>query len=176
MGGGFGLRNPQYCSRSRRLSRQLATRLALALPTRNIPARRTRCVHIGRLPEHGPVMSWYLKVLRQYADFSGRARRMEYWVFNVISLLITIAAVTVDAITGSLSLTLGLGLLSGIYALAVLIPGLAVSVRRLHDSNRSGWWLLLIFIPLLGGLTLLVFMFLGSTPGDNRFGPNPKGE
>ncbi len=121
-------------------------------------------------------MSWYLKVLRQYADFGGRARRMEFWVFNVISMLIAIALVTVDAIMGFFNMTLGFGLLSGIYSLAVLLPGLGVSVRRLHDSNRSGWWFLLVFIPIIGGLALLVFMFLGSTPGDNRFGPNPKGE
>lgn len=68
-----------------------------------------------------------------------------------------------------------MGLLGGIYSLAVLLPGLGVSVRRLHDSNRSGWWMLIGFIPILGSIVLLVFMLLGSTPGDNQYGANPKG-
>lgn len=121
-------------------------------------------------------MSWYLKVLSQYADFGGRARRMEFWMFNLISFLISLTLVFADTLTGMMDATVGLGLLSGIYALAVFVPSLAVSVRRLHDTNRSGWWLLLIFIPFLGALALIVLFFLGGTPGDNRYGANPKGE
>ncbi|HNP36357.1 MAG TPA: DUF805 domain-containing protein [Woeseiaceae bacterium] len=120
-------------------------------------------------------MSWYLTVLKKYAVFDGRARRKEYWFFALINLIIVLLLSLVDSATGTLNTSAGLGLLSGLYSLAVLIPSIAVAIRRLHDTSRSGWWLLLIFIPLLGGLILLVFMLLDSTPGDNQHGPNPKG-
>jgi uncharacterized membrane protein YhaH (DUF805 family) len=119
-------------------------------------------------------MNWYLKVLKAYAVFTGRARRKEYWMFVLISVLITMGLALVDV---SLHLWIGRnGLLSTLYGLGVLIPALAVAVRRLHDTNRSGWWLLLVFVPVVGSLTLLVFFVLDSTPGTNRFGPNPKSE
>jgi uncharacterized membrane protein YhaH (DUF805 family) len=119
-------------------------------------------------------MDWYLKVLKAYAVFTGRARRKEYWMFILISVLVTAGLVVVDVILG---LRIGNnGLLSTLYGLAVLIPALAVAVRRLHDTNRSGWWLLLVLVPFFGSLTLLVFFVLDSSPGTNRFGPNPKNE
>jgi uncharacterized membrane protein YhaH (DUF805 family) len=80
----------------------------------------------------------------------------------------------VDGMIGSYNSEGGIGLLSGIYSLAVLIPGIAVSVRRLHDTNRSGWWLLISLIPLIGAIVLLVFMVQDSQEGDNQYGPNPK--
>ena len=119
-------------------------------------------------------MNWYLAVLKKYADFSGRARRMEYWMFSLISLLIMVGFVLVDATMGFEIGDEELGLLSTIYVLAVLIPSLAVSVRRLHDTDRSGWWVLIGIVPLIGDIVLLIFFVLDSTPGDNRFGPNPK--
>ena len=121
-------------------------------------------------------MDWYLRVLKQYAVFNGRARRKEYWFFVLFNILISIGLAIVDGLTGSFSAEAGLGLLGGVYTLAVLIPSIAVSVRRLHDTNRSGWWLLIAFIPLIGAIVLLVFMVLDSHPGANRFGPNPKEE
>jgi uncharacterized membrane protein YhaH (DUF805 family) len=120
-------------------------------------------------------MNWYLSVLKQYAVFTGRARRREYWFFILFNLIASVVLTVIDFMTGFLDPELGIGLLSGLYSLAVLIPSLAVTVRRLHDTDRSGWWLLIGLVPLLGAIMLLVFMLLDSTPGDNRYGANPKG-
>ncbi len=118
---------------------------------------------------------YYMHVLRNYAQFSGRARRAEYWYFVLFNLLIMIGLSIIDGLLGSFSAQAGMGLLSGIYALAVLIPSIAVAVRRLHDSDKSAWWLLVLLIPFVGGLVLLILMVLDSTPGSNRYGDNPKG-
>lgn len=120
-------------------------------------------------------MDWYLEVWRKYAIFSGRARRKEYWWFFLINLLVSIGLAIVDGITGSFSAETGMGLLGSLYALAVLIPGIAVSVRRLHDTERSGWWLLLAFVPVVGAIVLLVFLVQDGKPGANQYGVNPKG-
>lgn len=120
-------------------------------------------------------MNWYLGVLRQYATFEGRARRKEYWFFVLFYVLVYLALAAVDALTGTYDADAGIGLLSGLYALATLLPNLAVTARRLHDTDRSGWWILVGLVPLIGGIVLLVFMCLDSQPGGNRFGPNPKG-
>ena len=120
-------------------------------------------------------MSWYLEVLKKYAVFNGRARRKEYWFFFLFSIIITIVLSIIDVAAGSLDAKTGLGLFTGIYTLAILIPSLAVSVRRLHDTDRSGWWLLISLIPIIGGLVILVFVVLDSDPAENRYGANPKG-
>ena len=120
-------------------------------------------------------MNWYLSVLKQYAVFKGRARRKEYWFFFLFNLIASVVLTVIDFMTGLLDAELGIGLLSGLYSLAVLIPSLAVTVRRLHDTDRSGWWLLIGLVPLLGGIVLLVFMLLDSMAGDNQYGANPKG-
>jgi uncharacterized membrane protein YhaH (DUF805 family) len=120
-------------------------------------------------------MDWYLKVLKQYFDFSGRARRKEYWMFALISMIISIVLTLLDMGVGLYSELYGAGLLSSIYSLAIIIPSIAVSVRRLHDTDHSGWWLLLMFIPLLGALILLVVMCFNSKD-DNEYGPNPKAD
>lgn len=117
-------------------------------------------------------MEWYLKVLREYARFEGRARRKEYWMFALINFAIALAIGLVE--TGLLGATFGI--IGLIYLLAVLIPSLAVAVRRLHDTGRSGWWFLLVFLPLIGALVLIFFMVQDSQPGSNAYGPNPKGE
>ena len=117
---------------------------------------------------------WYMQVLKKYAVFSGRARRKEYWFYVLWYLIISIGLAIVDNIIGTYSAKAGIGLLGGIYALALLIPGISVTVRRLHDTGRTGWWLLIILIPLIGAIVLLVFMFLDSQPGDNEYGPSPK--
>ena len=113
-------------------------------------------------------MNWYLKALRQYADFNGRARRTEYWMFVLFNIIFSIAANALDYILGTS------GVISGLYALAVFIPSLAVSVRRLHDVNKSGWMLLVLLIPVIGFIWLLVLMIMEGTPGENQYGPNPK--
>lgn len=119
-------------------------------------------------------MNWYLEVLKQYAVFNGRARRKEYWYFLLFNIIISIILGVIDGVVGSFSPETGIGLLGGIYALAVLIPGLAVSIRRLHDTNRSGWWLLLLLIPLIGPIVIIVFMATDSNPEENQYGANPK--
>ncbi|WP_368540763.1 DUF805 domain-containing protein [Enterobacter soli] len=117
-------------------------------------------------------MNWYFEVLRNYVVFAGRARRKEYWMFTLVSSIISIVFIFAD-------LMLGLGEFAGgilftIYSLLVMLPTVAVTFRRLHDTERSAWWLLLGLIPLVGSLVLLVFMCSDGTPGDNRFGPDPK--
>lgn len=104
----------------------------------------------------------YIEVMKKYAIFTGRASRREYWMFTLINVLIAIAIGVVEVVLG------GNGLISNLYSLAVFLPGLAAAIRRMHDTNRSGWWVLL---PIVN----LVFMIQDSQPGDNRFGPNPKG-
>ena len=121
-------------------------------------------------------MNWYLEVLRKYAVFSGRARRMEYWMFFLFNLIISFLLGIFDGIMGTFSPEAGLGLLGGLYSLAVLIPSIAVTIRRLHDTGRTGWWFLIIFIPLIGAIVLLVFMVFDSDEGTNAYGPNPKAE
>ncbi|HEX7250534.1 MAG TPA: DUF805 domain-containing protein [Burkholderiales bacterium] len=114
-------------------------------------------------------MNWYLDVLKnKYATFSGRARRKEYWMFFLFNVLVAIGLGIIEALIGT-----G-GLIGALYSLAVLIPGIAVTVRRLHDTSRTGWWVLIVFVPLVGALILLIFMVLDSQPGDNEYGPNPK--
>lgn len=118
-------------------------------------------------------MNWYLEVLKKYATFNGRARRKEYWFFALFNLIFTLVAAVVDNLLGTVSAT-GVGLLGTIYLLGVLIPALAVTVRRLHDTGRSGWWLLIVLVPVIGPIVLLVFMVLDSKPETNEYGANPK--
>ena len=113
-------------------------------------------------------MNGYLATLKKYADFNGRARRTEYWLFVLFSMVIAMVLGVVDYVLGTP------GIIGLIFALAILIPSIAVGVRRLHDTDRSGWWLLIAFIPILGTIALLIFLLLDGTPGDNRFGANPK--
>lgn len=117
-------------------------------------------------------MSWFLAALKKYAVFEGRARRAEYWYFVLFVALIGIAAMIVDRIFGT---PLGdNGPVSIVCSLGLFLPGLAVAVRRLHDTNRSGWWLLLVLIPVVGAIVLIVFYATAGDRGDNRFGPDPK--
>jgi len=114
-------------------------------------------------------MKWYLEALKKYVDFSGRASRTEFWVFWLISILIVFGLAFVEGFAGSDS-----GILAGLYMLAIIPANLSVAVRRLHDSGKSGWSLLLSVIPLLGNLIVLLFFLESSDPGDNEYGPNPK--
>ncbi|NBB77904.1 MAG: DUF805 domain-containing protein [Verrucomicrobia bacterium] len=119
-------------------------------------------------------MNWYLQAFKSYAVFSGRSRRKEYWYFFLFNFIISFVLGFIDGIVGTFSQEAGIGLLGGIYSLAVLIPGIAVSVRRLHDTERSGWWLLIALVPIIGAIVLLVFMVQDSQAGANKFGENPK--
>jgi uncharacterized membrane protein YhaH (DUF805 family) len=119
-------------------------------------------------------MNWYFEVLKKYAVFSGRARRKEYWYFVLFNIIISLLFSFIDVLIGTFEPQTGAGLLGGIYTLAILIPSLAVAVRRLHDTGRTGWWLLIGFIPVIGAIVLLVFMVLDSEPETNEYGPSPK--
>ena len=139
-------------------------------------------------PKGAIMMKEYVQAFKQYAEFSGRSRRRDYWMFILIHTIITIV-VTLVAFIG---IMIGILLVSGalwiagvsyygslillfVYYAATLIPSLAIATRRLHDIGYSGWYLLLLLIPIVGAIILLIFMIRGSQPGDNQFGPEPMG-
>ena len=119
-------------------------------------------------------MNWYLLVLKKYVDFSGRARRKEYWMFVLFHVIFVVAAVVIDSLMGLTFDASGLGAVYLLYALATFLPGLAVSVRRLHDIGKSGWMILVSLIPIIGGIWLLVLAVTEGEPNVNQYGPNPK--
>jgi uncharacterized membrane protein YhaH (DUF805 family) len=119
-------------------------------------------------------MKWYLKVLKQYADFSGRARRKEYWMFALFSSIFCVVAILLDNVLGlTISKDLPYGVFYYLYMLAIFIPCLAVTVRRLHDTGKGGGWIFISAVPLIGGIWFLVLLCTDSEQ-DNRFGQNPK--
>lgn len=126
-------------------------------------------------------MKYYLKVLKNYAGFSGRARRKEYWMFVLFNVLFAIVAAILDNILGT-TFKFDMGYLQNlpygyiylVYILAVFIPGLAVGVRRLHDVGKSGWFYLIVLIPLIGAIWIIVLFLTEGTPGPNEYGEDPK--
>lgn len=138
--------------------------------------------------ENFNLISAYKSMFKKYAQFNGRSRRSEYWfaglanfIVIMIFYLIMFIPMMVDITnygepSGATAGVMGIGgLLIFVYAIAVLVPSLALSVRRLHDTGRSGWFLLLNLIPYIGGIIIFVFTVLDSQPGPNQYGPNPKG-
>lgn len=117
-------------------------------------------------------MNWYLTVLKNYAEFNGRARRTEYWVFILFNTIFAFAATILDSFLFGSSFG-GFGPVYIIYGLAVIIPSWAVYVRRLHDVGKSGWYILIILIPIIGIIWMLVLLSTGSQPGNNQYGENP---
>ncbi len=113
-------------------------------------------------------MSWYLNGLSNYAVFSGRAQRMEYWMFGLFYTIFAIVLIIIESILG-----LG-GQITLLYLLAMLIPSFAVTFRRLHDTDHSGWWFFIGLVPFIGIIVIAVFMLQDSQSSENRFGPNPK--
>lgn len=123
--------------------------------------------------------------LAKYATFRGRAPRSEFWYFWLFSIIVLLIATIIDGILGTtfsmtnpatgLEQSVGYGYVYMLTAIALLLPSLAVAVRRLHDTDRSGWWLLIGLIPLIGAIVLLVWYVTKGTPGDNRYGPDPLG-
>lgn len=130
-------------------------------------------------------MKYYIHVLKNYATFSGRARRSEYWYFVLFNIFALIIAMILDNALGTTlaiadepgpsRMMLPYGWIYILYSVFTILPGLAVAVRRLHDTDRSGAYILLVFIPIIGSIWLLVLMCLDSTSGPNKYGPNPKG-
>ena len=113
-------------------------------------------------------MSWYLQALKKYVVFRGRARRKEYWYFVLFNFIIAFVLGLIDNLFWTYTV------LGSLYSLAVLLPSLGVSIRRLHDTGRSGWWLLIGLIPLIGTIILLIYMVSDSQEGTNQYGPSPK--
>lgn len=113
-------------------------------------------------------MNYYIDAFKNYVNFKGRARRKEYWMFVLFNFIVAIVLSIIDSL-------IGITILSTIYSLAVIIPSLALCFRRLHDIGKSGAWILLGLIPLVGEIILIVFFCTDSQAGENQYGPNPKG-
>lgn len=114
-------------------------------------------------------MNWYLSVIKNYTGFSGRARRKEYWMFVLINMIICAVLNVIQSVIG-----METPYISIIYSLGVLLPSIAVAIRRLHDTDRSGWWVLLSLIPIIGTVVIIIFLCQNGTAGNNRFGADPK--
>ncbi len=121
-------------------------------------------------------MNYFISCIKdKYCCFSGRARRKEYWMFVLFNIIFSFVIGFISVFLANVTNVTAFLYLSTIYNLAMILPGLSVGVRRLHDTDKSGWFVLLGLIPIVGAIILLVFMCLDSNPGANRFGPNPKG-
>ena len=121
-------------------------------------------------------MNYYLDVWRAYFDFSGRARRKEYWYFTLFHTIMEVAGFALAAAAYNDNRTIGtifIGI-AVLYYLASLVPSISVTVRRLHDIDMSGWWYFVQFVPVIGGIWLLVLMCTDGTKGPNQYGPDPK--
>ncbi len=114
-------------------------------------------------------MNYYLEVLKKYAVFGGRATRAEYWYFALVHFIISVVLSITDYVVLD-----GMGILVALYAFAIVLPSLAVSVRRLHDIGRTGWWMFISLLPIIGGIVLILFFIKDSDEGQNTYGPNPK--
>ena len=119
-------------------------------------------------------MNWYLEVLKKYTVFDGRAGRPEYWYFVLFNIIVSFVLGFVDGVLGTVSSGARVGLLGGIYSLAVLLPSIGVGIRRLHDINRSGWWLLIGLVPLVGWIILIIWAATESDAGPNQYGSGPE--
>lgn len=120
-------------------------------------------------------MEYFLSAFRNYATFTGRARRSEYWFFYLFYFIFLVLAVILDNLLGITIEDAGIGPLYFVSILAMIIPGLAVTVRRLHDVGKSGWFYFIVLIPIIGSIWLLVLMATDGKPGRNQYGTNPKG-
>jgi uncharacterized membrane protein YhaH (DUF805 family) len=121
-------------------------------------------------------MEYYFSVLKNYAVFSGRARRKEYWMFTLMNIVVLMILVASDAFTSAFDTGYGVGYLTIFYSLAILIPSLAVTIRRLHDTGRSGWWYFIGLVPVVGSIAMLVFTLQEGNIGSNEYGQDPKDE
>lgn len=119
-------------------------------------------------------MDYLFTAFKRYAEFSGRSRRLEFGMFQVLVIVVSVVLAFLEADSGIDDPNFGSGPLSIIFTLAILIPAIALGVRRLHDFNASGWWYLLVLIPVVNIVLMLVLLFKRGTEGINRFGPDPK--
>jgi len=118
-------------------------------------------------------MEWYISVIKKYAVFEGRARRKEYWMFFLFNFIFSIAASILDRIFHTISAQ-GTGLISSLYSLFVLLPSIGVAIRRLHDIGKSGWYIFINLIPIIGWIWFIILLAADSDPDANMYGPNPK--
>lgn len=116
-------------------------------------------------------MNYYIDAWKNYVNFEGRARRKAFWMFVLFNFIATIITSTIDSIVFGQNAYV----LTSLYNLAIFLPSIAIGIRRLHDIGKTGWWLLISFIPCIGTIVLLVFACTDSQPGENLYGPNPKG-
>ncbi len=120
------------------------------------------------------MFNYYTTCFQKYADFQGRARRMEYWSFVLFNAILGLVAAILDNLTGLAIPAVGYGPIYGLFCLVTFIPGLSVFVRRMHDIGRSGWYFLIAFIPFVGAILIIIWLFTDSKPETNKWGPNPK--
>lgn len=118
-------------------------------------------------------MKWFISAFKKAFNFRDRSRRQEYWMFTLVAFLITLLLTWIEVAAG-LEIEENIGLLTTIFSILIFIPSLSLTIRRLHDTGKSGWWILLTFVPFIGWIILLVFMVQTSEPGINSFGSNPK--
>ena len=118
-------------------------------------------------------IDWAKRPLQKYAEFSGRAPRAEYWWFYLLTMIAFVIAIFIDGMIGSDFGGSGYGVVTALAGLALIVPSIAVGIRRLHDTDRTGWWLLIALVPLVGAIVLLVFYVTEGTKGDNQYGPDP---
>jgi uncharacterized membrane protein YhaH (DUF805 family) len=118
-------------------------------------------------------VNYYFSAFRKYAVFKGRATRSEYWYFTLFNILAVLGFGLIDQLMGTFNFDAGYGPLSAIYTLAMILPGLGVSIRRLHDTGRSGWWFVITIIPIIGLLVFLFFALQDSDPNPNDYGESP---
>ncbi|WP_020389960.1 DUF805 domain-containing protein [Kribbella catacumbae] len=119
-------------------------------------------------------MQWFTEVIKKYAVFSGRARRKEFWMFALFSTIISIVLGIIDRAIGTTYGAGDSGVLQSIYGLAVLLPTIGVAIRRMHDTGRTGWWVLISLVPCVGWIIFIVFAAQEGAAGDNQYGPDPK--
>lgn len=119
-------------------------------------------------------MNWYVAALKKYAVFEGRAQRKEYWMFVLFTIIFGVIAIVLDNISGLVYQSFKFGIFYCLFSLAVLLPGLTVMVRRLHDIGKSGWMIFINLIPLIGSIWLLILLATDSQSGENQYGVNPK--
>ena len=117
-------------------------------------------------------MKWYLRALEKYDVFDGRASRSEYWYFCLVNSIIGLFLAIIDEKAGFTILSVGV--LGGIYSLVVLLPGIGVFIRRMHDTGRSGWWWFFAFVPIIGAIMTIIWLVKDSEEGTNKYGPHPK--
>lgn len=118
-------------------------------------------------------MKWFIKCIKHYVDFSGRARRKEYWMFTLFNCIFGFVLGIIDGVAEIAGIS-GIAVLGYLYSGFILLPSIALCVRRLHDVGKSGWFYLIGLIPIVGSIWLLVLFCTAGQPGENKWGPNPK--